>query len=195
MSKKFISVKDRVVADAIKIISDSGIESLTLESVALMGGVPLEAVVRNFGDRDGLLTEVAKEYVRFDPQLVATIESKDVDHIDKITEYFKILSTYYTNYGEMATFVVEYESLLHNVSTRNIISDCIAKRRDFVMREYELAIQNGEVKDIFTPNEFVTILFGSGSRDILYRHITSFDFTHAEFTVNMHKKLIDLIRK
>ena len=62
------------------------------------------------------------------------------------------------------------------------------------MKEYELAVKCGEVKEIFTPNEFATILFGSGSRDILYRHITSFDFTHAEFTVEMHKKLIDLIR-
>ncbi|MBQ4232035.1 MAG: hypothetical protein II699_02050, partial [Lachnospiraceae bacterium] len=124
----------------------------------------------------------------------ATVESKDISHIDKIFEYFKMLSTYYTNYGDMAAFVVGYESFLHIVATRNIISECIAKRREFVMKEYELAVKCGEVKEIFTPNEFATILFGSGSRDILYRHITSFDFTHAEFTVEMHKKLIDLIR-
>ncbi len=194
MGKSYISIKDRIVADAIKLISDSGLESLSLESVAMMGGVPLDVVIRNFGDRDGLLVEVCKEYVKFDPQVEATIESKDISHIDKIFEYFKMLSTYYTNYGDMAAFVVGYESFLHIVATRNIISECIAKRREFVMKEYELAVECGEVKEIFTPNEFATIVFGSGSRDILYRHLTSFDFTHAEFTVEMHKKLIDLIR-
>ena len=194
MGKSYINIKDRIVADAIKLISNSGIEALSLESVAAMGGVPVEVVTRNFGDRDGLLVEVVKEYVKFDPQLVATVESKNISHIDKIMEYFKMLSTYYTNYGDMAAFVVDYEVFLHNVATRDIISECIAGRRDFIMREYELAVENGEAKEIFTPNEFATILFGAASRDVLYRSITSFDFTHAEFTVNMHKKIIDLIR-
>jgi AcrR family transcriptional regulator len=194
MSKSFISIKDRIVADAIKLISDSGVESLSLESVAMMGGVPLDVVIRNFGDRDGLLVEVCKEYVKFDPQVEATIESKDISHMDKIFEYFKMLATYYTNYGDVAAFVVDYESFLHIVATRNIVSECIARRRDFIMKEYELAVKCGEVKEVFTPNEFATILFGSCSRDILYRHITSFDYTHAEFVVEMYEKLLNLIR-
>ncbi|MCR4715978.1 MAG: hypothetical protein K5656_02250 [Lachnospiraceae bacterium] len=195
MVKRFINVKDRIVAMAIKQINESGLEALTLENVALVGGIPLEVVVRCFGDRDELLVAVAHEYVKFDDQVFDTVKSKEMDHIDKILEMFKLFSTYYTNYGDMATFVVDYEGLLHNVNTRNIISNCIEGRRNFVMKEYTDAVKDGEIKEIFTPNEFATILFGSASRDVLYRRIGAIEHSHSEVTISMISKLFDLLKK
>lgn len=193
MAKSFINIKDRIVAAAIKQINESGLASLSFEKVSLLSGIPLDAIVRNYGEVDELLEAVVREFVKFDKSVVMTIIDKDIKHIDKIKEVFTLLSTYYTNYGDMSFFVVEYEGFLHNVRTRGIISECIEKRRTFVMREYQLALDAGEVKDIFTPRELATILYGSASRDILYRRINSYDVPHSEFTIGILDKLFELL--
>lgn len=180
MSNSFVNRKDRIIASAIEIISEAGLASLTTKALAMKENMSESLLYRYFGGIEEVLVEVAENFVKFDKGLMTTIEAKDMSHLGKVIEFMKTLSTYYDNYQELGAVVLNYEGFLHNVNTRDIITKCIYMRTDFVRRELKAAIDEGEIIDLFTPEELTNIFFGSLNRDLLNRRIQNDSVAHNE---------------
>lgn len=180
MSNSFVNRKDRIIASAIEIISEAGMASLTTKALAMKENMSESLLYRYFGGIEEVLVEVAETFVKFDKGLMTTIEAKDMPHLGKVMEFMKTLSTYYDNYQELGAVVLNYEGFLHNVNTRDIITNCIHMRTDFVRRELKAAIDEGEIINLFTPEELTNILFGSLNRDLLNRRIQNDSVAHNE---------------
>ena len=57
--------------------------------------------------------------------------------------------------------MLQYEELLHLVVTREKIAEIIAERTRFMEDLFAEGIENGEIGDLFTPEELVNSLHGA----------------------------------
>lgn len=194
MSNSFVNRKDRIIASAIEIISDAGVTSLTTKTLAMRENMSESLLYRYFGGIDEVLEEVIATFLKFDKGMFATIQAKDISHLDKVLELMKMYGTYYAGYKELGAIILNYEVFLHNVNTREAIAECIAKRNQFMIEEFAAAIEEGEIIDTFSPEELADIFLGSADRDLLNRRIRNDDKPHEEFVQSIFEKIAQQIR-
>ena len=166
MRESFVSGKDRLVAAAIEIISDSGLFALSTETLAAKENMPVELIYRYFGSIDEVIGEVVDYYVRFDSGIMSTVMAKQVSNLEKIRALFEAYTTYFDSYYAMSTLSLHYEELLHNHAARDKIADCIYSRGEFLRGLFEDAIRAGEISDTFSPDELCDTV-----RGVLLMHI------------------------
>lgn len=194
MSNSFVNRKDRIIASAIEIISDAGVTSLTTKTLAMRENMSESLLYRYFGGIEEVLEEVIATFLKFDKGMFATIQAKDISHLDKVLELLKMYGTYYAGYKELGAIILNYEVFLHNVNTREAIAECIAKRNQFMIEEFAAAIEEGEIIDTFSPEELADIFLGSADRDLLNRRIRNDDKPHEEFVQSIFEKIAQQIR-
>ena len=194
MNNNFVNRKDRIIASAIEIISEAGLSSLNTKSLAMKENMSESLLYRYFGGIEEVLVEVIETYTKFDKSMLATIDAKNISHFDKVLELLRTLGTYYAGYQEMSAIVLNYEELLHNVNTREAIAHCIKMRTEFVRQHLKAAMEEGDIRNDFSPEELSNIFIGSLSRDLLNRRIEYDQTSHNQFADNMLEHLADMLR-
>ena len=195
MNNNFINRKDRIIASAIEIISEAGIASLTTKTLAMKENMSESLLYRYFGGIEEVLVEVIGIFTKYDERIIATIEGKDMPHLDKALELIKMLATNYTGYPELAAIALNYEVFLHNVNTREMIADCLVKRRNFIVREFQMAIDAGEIRNDFTAEELADIVLGTLNRDLLNRRLKNDNITHEQVSQTLGVKFIKFLQE
>lgn len=191
MAESFVSRKDRIIASAIEIISESGLSALTTSNLAVRENIAEETLYKYFGGVDDVLLEVVDFYSRFDKSIQSTIRSKEGTYIQKIKNYLDAYATYYDNYYAISTLMLQYEELLHNMYTRDKIAECITDRLKYIEELFQGAIDSHEITDAFSAWELANNVTGiimshTLSRRIVY-HKKSFK---TELMENIHKWLM-----
>ncbi len=194
MSDNFISRKDRIIASAIEIISDSGLSALTTRNLALKENMSEALLYKYFGGINEVLVEVVDYYSRFDKGIRQTIKAKDGTNIQKLIDYFEAYATYYDNYYAISTLMLQYEELLHNIDTRDKISWCITERVTFLEDLFRDAIESEEIIDKFTAEELAMNVTGLVMSHILSRRITYHKKTFKQEIMSNLQKWFDLIK-
>lgn len=195
MGDDFISRKDRIIASAIEIISESGLSSLSTRSLARKENMSEALIYKYFGGIDDVLVEVVEYFVRFDESIIRTVQGKDLSNIDKIHEFFETYAIYYDNYTEISAIVLNYEELLHNTNTREIIGNCIQKRNQFLLRLIEDAVKLGEIRNTFTPDQLRCILIGIIRTQLLDRRLIYHTETLKTEVMESVDKILMLVKK
>ncbi len=194
MDNDFIDKKDRIVTAAIEIISESGLGFLNTRKLAEKVNISEAVLYRYFGSIDEVLLEVIETYSKNDREMIATVEDKDISHIDKIVEFLMMLVSYYADYQEMTAIVLNYESFLHNANTRDKLTECSKNRYVFLMKEFEAAIDDGEICDVFTPEELCLMVTGTLLRDILNRRMANNINSHEQIIETWVHKFVNILR-
>ncbi|MDD6332688.1 MAG: TetR/AcrR family transcriptional regulator [Clostridium sp.] len=195
MSDSFISRKDRIIASAIEIISESGLTSLSTKTLAMKENMSEALIYKYFGGINEVLIEVVEYFVRFDKVIIKTVQGKDVSNVEKIHEFFETYAIYYDNYMEIASIVLNYEELLHNVGTREIISTCIEERNRFLLQLIGDAIEAGEINRTFTAMELKCILMGIIRCQLMDRRTTYHSETLKSEVMESVDKILMLVKK
>ena len=195
MSDSFISRKDRIIASAIEIISESGLTSLSTKTLAMKENMSEALIYKYFGGINEVLIEVVEYLVRFDKVIIKTVQGKDVSNVEKIHEFFETYAIYYDNYMEIASIVLNYEELLHNVGTREIISTCIEERNRFLLQLIGDAIEAGEINQTFTAMELKCILMGIIRCQLMDRRTTYHSETLKSEVMESVDKILMLVKK
>lgn len=171
MVESFVSRKDRIIASAIEIISESGLSALTTHNLAIKENMSDGLLYKYFAGIDEVLVEVVDYYFRFDDSLRQTIDSKDEKYTQKLYDYLEAYVTYYDNYYALSTLMLQYEELLHNIYTREKVSKYVTDRLEFLEKLFAGAIQGGEIIDTLTPEELANNMTGLLMAHILHRRI------------------------
>lgn len=194
MGDNFISRKDRIIASAIEIISESGLASLSTKTLAMKENMSEALIYKYFGGINEVLIEVVEYFVRFDKSIIRTVQSKDVTNVEKIHVFFETYAIYYDNYMEISAIVLNYEELLHNTGTREIIGACIEERNSFLLQLIENAMKENEINDTFTANQLKCILMGVLSTQLLDRRTTYHTQTLKSETMESIDKILMLVK-
>lgn len=171
MIDSFISKKDKIVLSAIELISEAGLQSLSTKMLAMKENMSESALYKYFGGVDEIIRAVVDYFLSFDDIIMATLKAKRGTNIDKIRFYFDTYATYYENYPEIAAITLNYEVLLHNTDTRDVITNCIIKRKDFLAQLIQTAIDEEEINAQFTAEELAFTMLGIFDRYLLNRRV------------------------
>ena len=109
MNESFISRKDRIIAAAIEIISDSGLAALTTKNLAQKENMSEALLYKYFGGINEVLIEVVEYYSKFDKGIRHTINSKNASNMQKIKEDLEAYAAYYDKYHSISTRMLQYE--------------------------------------------------------------------------------------
>lgn len=191
--ESFVSRRDRIVASAIDIISESGLDVLTTKTLASKENMSESLLYKYFGGIDEVLIAVVEQFVKFDARIKATVEGKDISYIDKLKEYFETYITYYCNYPEITALVLNYESLLHNYDVREKVAGTISLKNQTVEGFIKNAIAAGEIVDYYEPKELTMLLYGIVYSVMLNRRVTYHEKSlKEELTGMINKTLLGL---
>lgn len=191
MEDSYISNRDKIVASAIELIGDLGLHALTPKNLARKQNISDTLIYKYFGGMDEVLIAVVNEYAAFDINIQRTVDHLDGSYIDKIRYYADTYATYYDNYIGMGAIMLHYEELLHMSETREIISECMLKRNDFVCSLFQGAIENKEIRPVFTPKELTLVFNGLFTEGLLERRN---QYSRKSFRVEM-KEMIGHLEK
>lgn len=191
MEDSYISNRDKIVASAIELIGDLGLHALTPKNLARKQNISDTLIYKYFGGIDEVLIAVVNEYAAFDINIQRTVDHLDGSYIDKIRYYADTYATYYDNYIGMGAIMLHYEELLHMSETREIISECMLKRNDFVCSLFQGAIENKEIRPVFTPKELTLVFNGLFTEGLLERRN---QYSRKSFRVEM-KDMIGHLEK
>lgn len=191
MEDSYISNRDKIVASAIELIGDLGLHALTPKNLARKQNISDTLIYKYFGGIDEVLIAVVNEYAAFDINIQRTVDHLDGSYIDKIRYYADTYATYYDNYIGMGAIMLHYEELLHMSETREIISECMLKRNDFVCSLFQGAIENKEIRPVFTPKELTFVFNGLFTEGLLERRN---QYSRKSFRVEM-KEMIGHLEK
>lgn len=194
MGDSFVSRKDRIIASAIEIISESGLSALTTKNLALKENMSEALLYKYFGGIDEVLVEVVDTYSKFDKQIRQTVQGKDASNIEKLMDYLDAYATYYDNYYAISTLMLQYEELLHIVETREKIAWCITERLSFIEGLFQKAMDEGEICDTFTATVLANNVTGIAMSHILERRIFYRKKTFKEDFMDNIRKWIDMLR-
>ena len=191
MEDSYISNRDKIVASAIELIGDLGLHALTPKNLARKQNISDTLIYKYFGGIDEVLIAVVNEYAAFDINIQRTVDHLDGSYIDKIRYYADTYATYYDNYIGMGAIMLHYEELLHMSEIREIISECMLKRNDFVRSLFQGAIENKEIRPVFTPKELTLVFNGLFTEGLLERRN---QYSRKSFRVEM-KEMIGHLEK
>lgn len=191
MEDSYISNRDKIVASAIELIGDLGLHALTPKNLARKQNISDTLIYKYFGGIDEVLIAVVNEYAAFDINIQRTVDHLDGSYIDKIRYYADTYATYYDNYIGMGAIMLHYEELLHMSETREIISECMLKRNNFVCSLFQGAIENKEIRPVFTPKELTLVFNGLFTEGLLERRN---QYSRKSFRVEM-KEMIGHLEK
>ncbi|MGN0395438.1 MAG: TetR/AcrR family transcriptional regulator [Coprococcus sp.] len=191
MTESYISRRDKIVASAIELIGDLGLHALTTKNLARKDNISETLIYKYFGGIDEVLVEVVSQYAAFDINIQRTVEHLGLSYMDKVKYYADTYATYYDNYLGMGAIMLHYEELLHLSETREIISDCILKRNDFVCSLFENAIADKEIRDIFSPKELTLIFNGMFTEGLMERRTK---YSRKSFRVEI-KEMLNRLEK
>lgn len=191
MEDSYISNRDKIVASAIELIGDLGLHALTPKNLARKQNISDTLIYKYFGGIDEVFIAVVNEYAAFDINIQRTVDHLDGSYIDKIRYYADTYATYYDNYIGMGAIMLHYEELLHMSETREIISECMLKRNDFVCSLFQGAIENKEIRPVFTPKELTLVFNGLFTEGLLERRN---QYSRKSFRVEM-KEMIGHLEK
>lgn len=172
MGDSFVSRKDRIIASAIEIISESGLSALTTKNLALKENMSEALMYKYFGGIDEVLVEVVETYSKFDKGIRQTVQAKDATYVEKLIDYLEAYATYYDNYYAISTLMLQYEELLHIVETRDRIAWCITERLAFLGDLFQKAMDAGEISDVISAPVLANNVTGMAMSHILERRIS-----------------------
>ena len=157
MEDSYISRRDKIVASAIELIGDLGLHALTPKNLARKQNISDTLIYKYFGGIDEVLIAVVNEYAVFDINIQRTVEHLEGSYMDKVKYYADTYATYYDNYIGMGAIMLHYEELLHMSETREVISECMLKRNDFVCSLFQGAIDNKEIRSVSVSYTHLTL--------------------------------------
>jgi hypothetical protein len=91
--------------------------------------------------------------------------------------------------------MLQYEELLHKVETREKISWCISERLNFLSDLFGRAIEEQEIRDVFTPDELAKNVTGMAMSYILSRRITNHKKTFKQEYMENIEKWFELLKQ
>ncbi len=158
MIQEYISRKDMIISKSIDIICDSGIQGLNVKNVSLKTNISEDMLYKYYGSIDEILTDVVDYYFKFDDNLRATIDQKEISGAEKLKFYVDQYAQYYDGYYEISTIMLHYEELLHMEATRDRVADGILKRRSYLEKLAQQAKDEGDIAEDIEPMDISELI-------------------------------------
>ena len=191
MAENYVSRRDKIVASAVELIGDLGLNALTTKNLARKENISETLIYKYFGGIDEVLTEVVLQYAAFDKNIQMTVVKQSGSNMDKLRFYADTYATYYDNYIGMGAIMLHYTPISTSRTTTEIISESILNTNEFVRKILQDPIPEREIRAVFTPRELTLMFNGIFTEGLLERRTK---YSKKTFRVEV-KEMLNQIEK
>lgn len=189
-TRQFPSRKDKIIASAVDIVDELGLQGLSTKEIAVRQGIAESALYRHFKNKDEILVEALRYYAKFDPMINATIRRSNFSLQESLLFFAKVHTEYYENYPAITAVTYYYTSFLSNPATAKVSRDIYDGRRNFFEELMEKARSNGEFGNGFTSAELTEVLYGYFTSAVIGWRLSQYNFSLKERVLSMFEKIL-----
>ena len=80
--------------------------------------------------------------------------------MEKIKAYVENYAIYYENYYTLSTLMLQYEELLHNSYTRELVVEGAISRRAYITKLFQDALDAGEIRADMVAENMSDLVYG-----------------------------------
>ncbi|MDQ0192458.1 TetR/AcrR family transcriptional regulator [Paenibacillus wynnii] len=160
MGKTLIHTKEGLVLSTIEVINDVGISNLSIRKVASQQGVTEAAIFRHYKSKNELLLAVLDYFSKYDSDVFATVQLKQLTPTESIHYCLNTYSTYYENYSAITAITQIYEVFRNEMELREKIDRIIKDRTNFMTGLIDEAIQKNEIAPHVDSEQLAIMIWG-----------------------------------
>ena len=180
MAKSLIHTKEGLVFSTIEVINDIGIYNLSIREVAKKQGLTEGAIFRHYKSKNELLLAVLDYFSKYDSDVFATVQLKNLTPTESIHFCLKAYATYYENYSAITAITQIYDVLRYEPELREKIDKIVKDRTHFMKGLIDDAIIKNEIAAHVDSDQLASMIWGYFREICLRWRIDDFAFSLTE---------------
>ena len=184
MEKMFITRRESIVLTAIEIIEESGIEGLSIRTIASRQKVVESSIYKHFKSKEEIMLNVLENYSMYDKNIINTIEFNNFGAREGIVFFIEALINMYEAHPSLMTLPHSFEMLKTSNPLVDKVREVFIKRVEFITQ----LVNKGKNEDVFSKNlnsDFVAETIIGLKRTILLKwRMSNYKFPLKETIMN-----------
>lgn len=167
-----------IIDEAIKIIHDSGYQSLSIRELAQRVGISEPAIYRHFLNKEDIVLGILSRFNAFDLSLFKEVKSYD-NPIDQIKCFVKFHFEFLNKNPEMTSVIFAEDIFNQSDFLKEKMLAIIMKRKKLMKSIIDAAKTKNQILDLETE-ELLTVILGFIRLVVLEWRMSNFSFSLAD---------------
>lgn len=194
MELKLLHRKEELIITTIEIINENGLQGLSTREVARRGGISESTIFKHFKSKNELILAVLEHFSQYDQAIMVSLEKRDIEPDEEISEFINFFTTYYENYPEITVILHSFASLIVEEDFRAIVIQIFEGRIAFVKNLVDKAIAAGRFKAQTNSEYLADVICGSVRLINLKWRMQGYNFPLREQTEATLQSLLEAYR-
>ncbi|MBN1252743.1 MAG: TetR/AcrR family transcriptional regulator [Bacteroidales bacterium] len=193
MTTELSDRQNQIITVSLEIISESGIQGLTIKNLAKKIGFSESAIYRHYENKIQILIAILNYFKENSANLFNNVQSLETDAISKIEHLFLNLFKTFTNSPSLVAVIFSEELFRNETVLLEKVAEVMKNNAKSLTQIIKIGQENNEIRKDITAAHFSIIILGSLRMFVKNWHMTNYsvDLTESgtEF-INSIKTLI-----
>jgi len=158
--KEMTDRQREIVAAALALVTDHGLEALTIKNIAARVGFSDAAVYRHFRNKAQILSTIIDLFASSSAQLLAAINACDCSSLDKVKLFFLDRCRVFSNDRVLATVMFAENLFQNDPALAAKIHQVLHRHRDLLLKTLRGGQRQGTIRPLPAEHIF-TMIMGS----------------------------------
>lgn len=177
MDNELLDRKLSIILATIDVIDEFGLQGFSTREVAKRVGISEPAIFRHFKSKGGLLNAVLDHFSQYDSDIILSIQVKNINPIEAITNFIDTYSAYYENYPAITAITQSYDIIRCDPCLSEKIQSIFFTRINFITEMISQAQKNGQINPNINSKNLATVIMGLQRESCLNWRIQGYNFS------------------
>jgi AcrR family transcriptional regulator len=159
--KNMTQRQQQIIEEAIHIISEQGIQHLTMKTLAERIQVTEGAIYKHFACKDDILTGIAGQFKAISTQLLQDIISRQQAGLPVVRDFFISRLKQFSAHPGLAAVMFSEDTFKDNPALKEQIFSTMKEHRQLILHSLQEAIESKVLDKKLEPSHLFLIIMGS----------------------------------
>ncbi|MCK9320612.1 MAG: TetR/AcrR family transcriptional regulator [Bacteroidales bacterium] len=180
-----------IVQVSLEIISEKGIQGLTIKNIALKIGTSEPAIYRHFESKTHILLSILETFKVFSQFAFKEELDKDINSVEKISNVFNKHFQEFTKNPALVSVIFSEEIFTNEKLLIEKIAGIMKENEEVMQKILRLGQTNNEIRSDLDPNILSTVIMGS-----LRLFVKKWQFSNYSFNLNKKgESLVEVVKQ
>jgi len=169
-----------IIQVSLNLISEKGIQGLTIKNIASKIGTSEPAIYRHFESKIQILVSILDNFYQFSQFSIKEEKLKSVNSLEKIANIFKKHFKEFTNNPSMVAVIFSEEIFANETILIERISEIVRDNEKIILEIIESGQSNNEIRNDMSAAMLSVIIMGSLRLFVKKWQLSGYDFVLTE---------------
>ncbi len=180
-----------IVQESLEIISEKGIQGLTIKNIALKIGTSEPAIYRHFESKTHILLSILETFKAFSQFAFKEELDKDINSVEKISNVFNKHFLEFTKNPALVSVIFSEEIFTNEKLLIEKISGIMKENEEVMQKILKQGQTNNEIRSDLDPNILSTVIMGS-----LRLFVKKWQFSNYSFNlIKKGESLVEVVKQ